>query len=226
MAAKLEKASIEVLAGSKVPQVYWVLFNPTEYSFDRTNTFKATAIPGLGTPLIQFINGECSQLSMDLFLDDYTDAPASSAPGGAKSVQDRLDDLTGLLDIDAQLHAPPPVRFAWGPLQFDGIIEKMTRKVTLFRPDGTPARATLSVSFKQYRTLADQVQQPRRESSDKSKRRMVTGRDSLWTIAAREYGDPTQWRFIAEQNDLDDPRAIEAGDWLLLPPLGQGNGTG
>lgn len=223
--AKLEKASIEVLAGSQKSQVYWVLFNPTEYSFDRTNTYKATAIPGLGTPLIQFINGECAQLSMDLFLDDYTDAPAGSAPGGAKSVKDRLDDLTGLLDIDGQLHAPPPVRFAWGPLQFDGIIEKMTRKATLFRPDGTPARATLSVAFKQYRTLADQMQNPRRESSDKSKRRVVVGRDSLWTIAANEYGDPAQWRYIADQNDLDDPRAIAAGDWLILPPLGQGNGT-
>ena len=223
--AKLEKASIEVLTGSKKGQVYWVLFNPTEYSFDRSNTYKATAIPGLGTPLIQFINGECALLSMDLFLDDYTDSPAGSAPGGAKSVKERLDDLTGLLDIDGQLHAPPPVRFAWGPLQFDGIIEKMTRKATLFRPDGTPARATLSVSFKQYRTLADQMQNPRREYSDKSKRRVVVGRDSLWTIAANEYGDPTQWRYIAVQNDLDDPRAIEAGDWLILPPLGQSNGT-
>jgi nucleoid-associated protein YgaU len=101
----------------------------------------------------------------------------------------------------------------------------MTRKATLFRSDGTPARATLSVSFKQYRTLADQMQNPRRESSDKSKRRVVVGRDSLWTIAAKEYGDPTQWRYIAVQNDLDDPRAIEAGDWLILPPLGQSNGT-
>jgi Contractile injection system tube protein len=223
--AKLEKACIQPLGGSLKNQVYWVLFNPTEYSFDRSNTFKATVIPGLGTPLIQFINGECSQLSMDLFLDDYTDAPDSSAPGGAKSVRQRLDDLTALLDIDRDLHAPPPVRFIWGPLQFDGIIEKMTRKVSLFQPDGTPARATLSVSFKQFRTLKDQMQNPRRESSDKSKRRVVVGRDSLWAIAAREYGDPTQWRLIATENDLDDPRQIEPGDWLILPPLEQTNGT-
>lgn len=224
--AKLEKASVEVLAGSLQGQVYWVLFNPTEYSFDRSNTYKATAIPGLGTPLIQFINGECAQLSMDLFLDDYTDAPASSAPGGAKSVQERLDDMTALLDIDRDLHAPPPVRFAWGPLQFDGIIEKLTRKVTLFRPDGTPARATLAVAFKQYRTLADQMQDPRRESTDKSKRRVVVGSDALWAVAAREYNDPAQWRHIAAANDLDDPRAVAPGDWLILPPLGQSSGTG
>src|SRR5262245_1143882 len=224
--AKLEKASIEVLDGSQQGEVYWVLFNPTEYSFARSNTYKATAIPGLGTPLIQFINGECSQLSMELFLDDYTDPMDSSAPGGAKSVKDRLDDLTALLDIDRDLHAPPPIRFSWGPLQFDGIIEKLTRKVTLFQPDGTPARATLSVAFKQYRTLPDQMQNPRRESSDKSKRRVVVGSDDLWAIAAREYKDATQWRLIAQENDLDDPRDISPGDWLILPPLGPTHGTG
>ncbi len=224
--AKLEKASIQPLSGSKSTSVYWVLFNPAEYSFDRSNTFKATAIPGLGTPLIQFINGECDQLSMELFLDDYTDAPDSSAPGGAKSVLERLNDLAGLMDIDRDLHAPAPVRFTWGPFQFDGIIEKMGRKVTLFQPDGTPARATLNVTFKEYRTLQNQMQNPRRESADKSKRRVVVGRDSLWALAWREYADVTQWRLIADANDLDDPRGIAAGDWLILPPLEQSSGTG
>jgi nucleoid-associated protein YgaU len=118
------------------------------------------------------------------------------------------------------------VRFTWGPFQFDGIIEKMGRKVTLFQPDGTPARATLSVTFKEYRTLQNQMQNPRRESADKSKRRVVVGRDSLWALAWREYADVTQWRFIADANDLDDPRDIAAGDWLILPPLEQSSGTG
>jgi nucleoid-associated protein YgaU len=163
---------------------------------------------------------------MELFLDDYTDAPDSSAAGGAKSVLKRLADLAGLMDIDRDLHAPSPLRFAWGPLHFDGVIEKMGRKVTLFRPDGTPARATLSVTFKEYRTLKAQMQSPRRESADKSKRRVVVGKDSLWALAAREYGDPAVWRWIAQKNDLDDPRAISPGDWLILPPLESSNGTG
>ena len=52
--------------------------------------------------------------------------------------------------LDRDLHAPPPVRFLWGPLRFDAVIEKLSQKFTLFRPDGTPARATLSVTFKEY----------------------------------------------------------------------------
>ena len=100
-------------------------------------------------------------------------------------------------------------------MEFAAVIEKLGRKVTMFHPDGTPARATLSVSFKEYRTLRQQLEDPRRESADKTKRRVVVGRDSLWLIAAREYDDPNEWVRIAEANDLDDPREIAPGDWLI-----------
>jgi nucleoid-associated protein YgaU len=105
------------------------------------------------------------------------------------------------------------------------VIEKLGRKVTKFHPDGAPARVALSVSFKEYRTLRQQLEDPRRESADKTKRRVVVGGDALWAIAAREYDDPNAWVLIAEANDLDDPRDIAPGDWLELPPLENPNGT-
>ena len=224
---KLEKATIEVLQGSRAGERMYVLFNPNTYSFDRSNTYKSTAVPGLGTPLIHFVNGESDQLSMELFLDDYTDpdGPTPPPPGGRKSVKQRLDDFFNLLEIDSKLHAPSPVRFTWGPLQFDAVIEKLGRKVTMFRPDGTPARATLAISFKEYRPLKVQLSEPRRESADKSKRRVLVGRDDIWLLAARELGDITKWRVIAEYNDLDDARAAAAGDWILVPPLESDGGS-
>jgi nucleoid-associated protein YgaU len=212
---KLEKAAIEILAGSNATSRISVLFNPTEYSIERANTYKATSILGLSSPLLQFVNGEADQLSMELFLEDYTD-PASDA---SQSVAGRLTALAGLLLIDPTLHAPPPVRFIWGKLLFDAIIEKLGRKITMFQPDGTPARATVSVTFKEYRTLQDQLRDPRRESADKSKRRQLDASGALWLLASREYGDPALWRVIATATDLDDPLDIEPGTWLRVPPL-------
>jgi nucleoid-associated protein YgaU len=225
---QLKKATITVLEGADKGKVIAVLFNPTEYSFERTNSYKTTAVPGLGSPLIQFVNGECDQLSMELFLDDYTDptGPTSLQQREKDPVAKRLTDISKLLEIDRDLHAPPPVRFNWGPMEFAAVIEKLGRKVTMFHPDGTPARATLSVSFKEYRTLRQQIEDPRRESADKTKRRVVVGREALWWIAAREYDDPKEWTRIAAANDLDDPREIAAGDWLELPPIENPNGTG
>jgi nucleoid-associated protein YgaU len=222
---QLEKATITTLAGTKV--VIPVLFNPTEYSIDRSNAYKATPIPGLGSPILQFVNGECDQLTMELFLDDYTDpdGPTSREKKEKDPVAKRLKDIAKLLEIDPALHAPPPVRFNWGPMEFQAVIEKLGRKFTKFHPDGTPARATLNVSFKEYRTLGEQLRTPRRESADKTKRRRVIGQESLWSIAAREYSDEKEWVRIAIENDLDDPREIKAGDWLRLPPIESSNGT-
>jgi nucleoid-associated protein YgaU len=226
--AQLVKATITVLDGNDKGKVIPVLFNPTEYSFERSNAYKATPVPGLGAPLLQFVNGECDHLSMDLFLDDYTDpkGPTSRRQDEPVPVMTRLRDLFHLLEIDRDLHAPPPVRFNWGPMEFTAVIEKLGRKVTKFHPDGTPARATLSVSFKEYRTLRQQLDDPRRESADKTKRRVVVGRDALWLIASREYDDPNSWVRIADANDLDDPRDIAPGDWLEVPPIENPDGTG
>jgi hypothetical protein len=224
--AQLKKATITPLVNNARPIT--VLFNPTEYTFERSNSFKATPVPGLITPLVQFVNGESDRLSMDLFLDDYTDpeGPTSNPQNSPqRSVNDRLKDLFDLLEIDPNLHAPPPVRFNWGTLDFTAVIEKLSRKVTMFHPDGTPARATLSVSFKEYRTLQEQLIRPRRQSSDKTKRRVVIGREQLWSIAAREYNDPKEWVRIAAGNDFDDPREIKPGDWLSLPPIENPNET-
>src|SRR5258708_35743554 len=173
--AQLKKATITVLDGADKGTIISVLFNPTDYSFERANSYKATPVPGLGSPLLQFVNGECDQLNMELFLDDYT------APKGPTSLQlkekdpliKRLTDISKLLEIDRDLHAPPPVRFNWGPMEFSAVIEKLGRKVTMFHPDGTPARATLSVAFKEYRTLRRHIEEPPRGSPDKTKRKVA-----------------------------------------------------
>jgi len=219
--AQLKKATITVLEGADKGKVITVLFNPTEYSFERTNSYKAVPVPGLSSPLLQFVNGESDQLSMELFLDDYTDpkGPTSLQQKETDPVGTRLREISKLLHIDAKLHAPPPVQFDWGTMKFSAVIEKLGRKATMFHPDGTPARATLSITFKEYRTLRQQLEEPRRESADKTKRRVVIGREQLWLLASREYDDPKEWIRIAEANDLDDPREIAPGDWLMLPPI-------
>lgn len=219
--SQLKKATITVLDGARKGEVIAVLFNPTEYTFERSNSYKATPVPGLGAPLLQFVNGESDRLTMDLFLDDYTDptGPTSLRQSESDPLNARLRALTTLLEIDRDLHAPPPVRFNWGPLEFAAVIERLGRKVTMFHPDGAPARVSLSVAFKEYRTLRQQLEDPRRESADKTKRRVVVGRERLWWIAAREYDDPNEWVRVARANDLDDPREIAPGDWLELPPM-------
>ena len=36
-------------------------------------------------------------------------------------------------------------------------------------------------------------------------------------IAGMFYKDPTRWRLIASANDIENPRKLEAGRFLVIP---------
>jgi nucleoid-associated protein YgaU len=212
MPQELAKAKIHILEGEFANQFVEVLFNPTEYSLEISNNFQASAPPGLNNPILQFVNGNSQTLAMDLFFDTWTD-------GGRSDVSLLTDLLASLVRIDAETHAPPRVEFRWGQLIFKAVIEKLSQRFTMFLSDGTPVRATVNVSFKQFKPLAEQLIDPRRKSADKTKRRVMSSDASIWTLANREYGDPRDWRLIARSNHVSDPLAIRPGDVLIVPPL-------
>jgi hypothetical protein len=211
---KLEKALIVPLNGKNRAPIP-VLFNPAEYSIERSNVYQANAAPGMPLPLLQFVGGNAQTLTMELFFDTYTD-------GDRRDVRLHTALIVELARMDASLHAPPFVRFVWGrSLLFQAVIERVTQKFTMFLGDGTPVRATLSVTFREYKTIEEQLADPPLESSDLEKRHTVVQGDSLWAIAHVEYGDPADWRLIAEANGLENPRLLEPASVLRLPPRPQ-----
>jgi hypothetical protein len=209
---ELAKAKIHILEGQRANKFVEVLFNPTEYSLEVSNNFQASAPPGLNNPILQFVNGNSQTLAMDLFFDTWTD-------GGRSDVSVLTEQLVSLVRIDPKTHAPPRVEFRWGLLVFKAVIEKLSQRFTMFLSDGTPVRATVNVSFKQFKPLAEQLIDPKRESADKTKRRVMASDDSIWLVANREYGNSHDWRLIARWNHIADPLAIRPGDVLVVPPL-------
>lgn len=189
-----------------------VLFYPPEYTIEKSNQFSEVAIPGLESPLIQFTKGNIRTLNMELFFDTYTD-------GGREDIRNHTNKITDLLKIDGEIHAPPVCLFSWGELNFTCVLERATQRFIMFNSDGVPVRARLNVTFKEYTTVDIQVQATPRSSPDRTKRRIVTQGDSLWLWAAREYGDATKWRHIADKNQIENPRFLEAGTEILIPPL-------
>lgn len=214
MAAKPKKATITFLKGKNAGTKISVLFNPAEYSLEFTNSYPQTALPGAANPVLHFVTGQAQTLTMELLFDTYTDR------GQGSDVTEHTNRIAQMLTIDPTLHAPPPVLFEWGPsFAFQAIVEKLSKRLTMFRDDGTPVRATLNITFKQYRPLREQLETTSPQSADKTKRRLLTSDDSLWLLAAREYREPRYWRLIARHNRIANPRLIEPGSIILLPPL-------
>jgi hypothetical protein len=210
--AQRATAFIQALQGTFKDQQAEVIFNPAEYSLEKANQFASTPLPGLSNPILSFVNGDADTLTMELFFDTFTNK------GGA-DVRGETNKIARLLEIDPELHAPPPVRFVWGPLSFRAVIERLGQRFTMFREDGVPVRATLNVSFKEYKTIEEQLSEKPTQSSDWTKRRILAEGDRLDLIAAIEFGDAAEWRTIADANSLDNPRLLQPGREIRLPPL-------
>jgi LysM repeat protein len=191
-------------------QVIEVMFNPEEYSLNKDNTFASQTIPGLSSPILQFVTGNLRTLEMELFFDT-TDA--------RRDVRVETQKVVDLLKIDRDLHAPPVLRVAWGSLQLRCVLARANQKFLKFLEDGRPTRARVTVSFSEFIDPEREAREVGRQTADFSKVHVVQRGDTLSALAVRFYENPALWRPIAIANGIDAPRELEVGLELHVPAL-------
>lgn len=204
-----QKAKIYVYYSSSTEEIE-VLFNPNEYTVERSNEFSWDDLPGLDLPVAQFVSGDDASLSMQLFFDTYE---------LQQDVRDHTSKIEKLLDIDSDLHVPPLCEFVWGTFCFPGVLTQATQRFTMFLNSGIPVRATIDITIKKTVNVTQQMQGTPRYSADRTKQRVLKQGEQLWLIANEEYEDSGHWRDIAGANNIDNPRMLESGRRLVIPPL-------
>lgn len=194
------------------------MFNPSEYTFTKENSWVQGGSAGRDMPQLEFESGRPATLQMQLFFDTY-----------AKQVDVRgqyTDKIWSLMMVDADLlnaktgkARPPKVRFQWGKSwMFDAVIITIAQRFTLFLADGTPVRATLDVSFQQIVDTSQlKPQNPTSAGMGGERIWTVSAGDTLLTIAYQVYRDPSKWRQIADHNQLGDLRRLPIGLVLEIP---------
>lgn len=228
---QLQKALLVANYSNGLSELFDVQFNPTELSFEKGAQIAEIAIPGLDAPLLQFVRGQNEKLTVDLFFDT---TEGGTGPG-ATSVTTLTDRVYSLIKIEPAGHAPPICTFIWNwkfpgsnisvlagnqrRNQFQCVVESIRQKFTMFAPDGTPLRATLSLTLREYKTLDAQLAQLNLSSPDRSHSYVTQTRDTLAGVARQFYNDPTQWRAISEANGIEDPRRLVAGLSLSVPTI-------
>ena len=187
-----------------------VMFNPEEYSLNKDNNFASQAIPGLTSPLLQFVHGNLRTLDMELFFDTFEQQ---------SDVRDQTQKITNLLQINSDLHAPPVLQVVWGSLFFRCVLAKAAQKFIKFLPDGRPARARISVTFQEYLDANTQSKEANLQTTDFSKYHVIRINETLSSIATEHYENPQAWRPIAVANGITDPRSISIGQEIRVPAL-------
>ncbi len=199
----LEKATIlNTGTGAQIA----VMFNPEEYSLDLGNSFAEIGIPGLEKSPIQYVRGNARTLQMELFFDTYEQK---------RDVRREVQRITALLEKETVTQAPPILLFSWGSLQFQCVLESVSQRFIMFLQDGTPVRARLNVTFREYERISVEIQRGLFVGPP-SVRNIVEG-ETLSQLAYEYLGDPGAWREIAELNNIDDPFALVPGTSLVIP---------
>lgn len=208
-----------------------VQFNPTEYSTTKGAQIAEIGIPGIDSPILQFIRGTNEQVTLELFFD----STEYGMGAGARPVTEWTDKFYALVKMSGSEHAPPRCRFGWGDgfpglvhqsgevagkrKAFECIVETIQQKFTLFSPEGVPLRARLTVTLREYKTLEQQLKALNLQSADHTRVHVVQRGETLPQIAFIAYKDAAQWRLIAEENKLLNVRALAPGTILQLPPV-------
>ncbi|HEX8242480.1 MAG TPA: LysM peptidoglycan-binding domain-containing protein [Longimicrobium sp.] len=195
------------------------MFNPNTVTLAKTVNWTDQGGKRRDHPRTQFEGGASRTLTLSLFFDSYEAGDAD------KDVRKHTKKVADLARFDGNLHRPPVCLVSWGPtsaeydLPFQGVVSSLTQKFTMFTADGTPVRATVDVTFKEYEKPLRQDQRSPPSSPDRRRTRAVKRGDSLWSIAADVYEDPAQWRPIADANGIANPRELVPGSELIIPAL-------
>lgn len=215
----LEKLAIVPERGA----VIHALFNPEKYTISKSLQLAEVPIPGLDSPVVQYVRGQTEKISMELFFDTTDYGMADTV----KDVRSLTTDVYKLLKVNGDLHAPLRVHLQWGNgghmtshgTKIDPwlVLESVSEEFSLFSPAGIPLRAKLTVSFREAWTIEQQLTETPRHSSDRTKVHRVVRGETISQIAFAEYSDPEQWRAIADANLVDNPRRLSPGEQLKIP---------
>ncbi|MEV5942972.1 LysM peptidoglycan-binding domain-containing protein [Streptomyces sp. NPDC051994] len=198
-------------------------FNPSQVQLGRSaswHTAPAVAYTRGAPP--KFTGAQPASLQLEVFLD------ASGTPNST-TVQKQVELLLSCCEVTSQsvsakAPSPPWVKFSWGSfstVQFTAYVTSVNAHYTLFGPNGTPLRATCTLALTEIATSTKGQNPTSGALSARRVHRTVAG-DTLASLAWREYGDATQWRVIAEANEIDDPMRLRPGTELLLPASSEG----
>lgn len=203
----LEKLKIKIEESpNQLTKEVEVLFNPNQIVISKTGWNEDSKDNSF-----VFVD-EPASLSIELFFDTTL---GKSPP---ENVQKYTQPIYSLTQIKGNLQRPPLCKLIWGRTELLplGLLKSVTKTLTHFLENGTPVAAKLSCNFQEWQ---DPTQRKKIQNPIDDPIRIVKQGETLTSIAAEEYNDPSLWRVIAQENRLDNPRLLTPGQRLTVPPL-------
>lgn len=216
---RLEKLVVQAYSapdfaeGSKL-DVFEAYVNPSELTIAYEMEYDSAQGSGTTGSRMDFKKVKPGDLTLNFFLD------GTGANGVKIEVQRQVEKFQTVTGYNGDIHRPNYLLVAWGTIRVKRcVLKSASIAYKLFRPDGSPLRATIAATF--IDAVADQtrVALAQDASPDLTHVRVLGAGETLAGLCAQIYGDPTLYLKVARANRLDGVRRVPAGTRLRFPPL-------
>ena len=194
--------------------------NPEKYTHNHQVAYDMAQGIGTSGTSIRFLKITPEKVNFDIYLD----GTGAYDPGKGDtnfSVAKFIKDFKSLVyDFNGKIHSSNYLKLVWGKqMGFRCRLTSMNISYTMFKPNGDPLRATLSLAFEEFLDNRYIILEEKRSSPDLSHVKTVKAGDTLPNMCYEIYQDSTLFMAVAEANQLDNYRNLTAGTQLRFPPL-------
>lgn len=221
MAGKLEQLKItgytdEEFQTAFAGDPYAVMINPDSIKWQRAIEYNEQQAPDTSSASQKYKNTPSDKLNFDIVIDCTGIVDASRT--------DMSKEITALEKIvfkyNGEIHRPNFVKIQWGKnFIFKGVLVSLDTSYTLFRPDGSPLRAKISLSFSQYISPKSVAMEDGQTSPDITHMVDLVEGDTLPQLCLRVWNDQSYYIPVARYNDLNKFRNLKGVQRLIFPPI-------
>jgi Contractile injection system tube protein len=210
------------------PKEFSAFINPDELTINYTSRFDDQPAAGKTTASGNFLGTDPIDLTLKFYLDGTNAAgKLKGADDSEMTVAQKLTEFYSVCGYNSTVHRPAYVEVVWGNLHFlrfdpeifFGSVTNVSVNYKLFNNDGTPLRAILSATIRQYVKPEESESGGQPESPDLTHIRVVKEGDTLPAMSYTIYGNYKYYMEVARVNRLNDFRNLQPGVKIFFPPF-------
>jgi hypothetical protein len=201
-------------------QPYSVMINPDSLKWTGSVEYNEQQPPDTSSASQKYKSTPSEKLSFDIVIDCTGIVDPTRT--------DMVDEITALQNIiyvyNGDIHRPNFVQVQWGEnITFNGVLTSFDVSYTLFKPDGTPLRAKISLAFSQYISPSTITKIDAPGSPDLTHMVTVVQNMNLPQLCQKIWNDNSFYVQVAKYNGLNKFRNLRGGTRLVFPPIIQPN---
>jgi len=192
---------------------YVTMFNPETMSEGNAPRYNDERSLGSEGGKQRFVDIPPGSFNFEFLID------GTGASGDKREVFAEVALFKETVKLRSETHSPSFLMFVYGTFIKTGVLTNMSVQYTMFRSNGTPLRAKISITCREHTPKLLGLLKANFLSPDLTREHQVKVGNSLPLLCNAYYDSPRFYLEVARVNQLTSFRKLRAGQTLLFPPV-------